>query len=114
MPHESASQFILGSDEYIVLRFLENWPKSFVSETEISRRADGKRRYMEDPGWASGALARLTELKLIELDNLGRYRVNAHPAKKCIKTKRFISPRLREILKRAGYCANCFYKDCAA
>jgi hypothetical protein len=114
MPHKSASQLTLGSDEYIVLRFLENWPESFVSETEIARRADGKKRYLEDPDWASGVLGELAELKLIEQDNLGRYRVNAHPAKKCIKTQQFISPRLREILKRAGYCANCLYKDCVA
>lgn len=114
MPHEPASQFILGSDESVVLRFLKNWPDAFVSETEVARRADGRRRFQEDPGWASAALAQLMELKLIEADSMGRFRVNHHPAKKCVKTQRFVSPRLREILKRAGYCANCLYKDCAA
>lgn len=114
MSHELARQFILGSDESVVLRFLKNWPDSFVSETEVARRADSRRRFQEDPGWASDALAQLTELKLIEADSLGRFRVNHHPAGKCVKTQRFVSPRLREILKQAGYCAHCTCKDCSA
>lgn len=114
MTYEQDSQFILGSDESVVLRFLQNWPDAFVSETEIARRADGRRRFQEDPGWAGGTLARLMELKLVEADRLGRFRASHHSGKKCARTQRFVSPRLREILKRAGYCAHCCYKDCAA
>ena len=92
----------LGADENCVLQFLNHWPDTYVSGTEIARRADGKSRFVEDPRWANLALAQLVELNLIESEPGGRYRVKGQSNVKCGGKRRFIAPHLRAILEKGG------------
>lgn len=95
----------LGTDEICVLRFLNNWPDTFVSSTEIARRADSKHRYREEPRWAVDALSKLLALELVATDSHGKYcvkRVKSQMTVKCGGKKRFIAPHLRAILEKDG------------
>ena len=100
--------FDLSADENSVLNYLNNHAEEFISEMELSRRAEGRHRFMEDPHWAHSALSRLMESNLVKSDGFGRYRVSDdstattseqpnHPG------RRFIDPRLRTILERSGH-----------
>lgn len=110
----NAKNVILNADESCVLRFLKNWPDSFVSDMEIARRADGKSRFSEDPAWADYALGQLLELDLVERDRHGRFRVKPRSSRKCKNKRRFVAPQLHETLRQAGYCMDCFDKNCTA
>jgi hypothetical protein len=89
----------LGMDEKCILQFLKHWRYSFVSGTEIARRADGKARLVDDPRWAGLALFQLVELHLVEHDGHDKYRVKERPTVKCAGKRRFIAPHLQDILK---------------
>jgi hypothetical protein len=92
----------LGADEKCVLQFLNHWPETYVSGTEIARQADGKSRFVEDPRWANLALAQLVEWNLVESETGGEYRVKGRADAKRIGRRRFIAPHLRAILKKSG------------
>lgn len=96
----------LNVDEICILRFLNNWPDAYVSQTEIARRADGKARYRANPRWTAGALSQLRALNLVEADRHGRYRLITDRKKRltvCLGGKqRFVSPYLRAILEKHG------------
>jgi|KBSSwiStaDraftv2_1062776.scaffolds.fasta_scaffold4846083_1 hypothetical protein len=62
-------------DERLILDFLSAFPQVFVSATEISRKADGRHRFTEDPHWAHHALQNLLARRLIEMNNSGHYRL---------------------------------------
>lgn len=92
----------MDSDERQICSYLKTWGRQYVSAREIARRADGKRRYREEPQWAYPVISRLMEQNLIETDGLGHYRnvQTASDAKK--RKKRWVSPHLRRILERSG------------
>jgi len=49
----------MDADEHDICNYLKAWPKQFISAREICRRAGGKRRFRDDPFWATQALLRL-------------------------------------------------------
>ena len=103
---------IPGSDESQILNYLNLWPEAFIPEQEIARRANGKARFREDPDWACRSLAKLYQLGLVEVDERSRVRIRRDPVRNCGKTKRFVAPRVRELLGGKGYCLNCFTRAC--
>lgn len=100
MEHENLN---LGSDESCAYQYLRSHGDEFVSEMEVARRADGVRRFKEEPRWAHVALGQLVDKKLVETDGGGRYRIPPlHPeGEKEAKPEKFIDPRLRKILERS-------------
>ena len=89
-------------DAACVLQYLYLFPNDFLTETEIARRAGERSVFKENPRWAHVALSQLLDLKLVETDGLGRYRVNDVRPEEGGASKRFIAPHLRAILERKG------------
>jgi hypothetical protein len=95
----------LGADENCVMHYLEEHPGNFISEMEVARHADGRHRFQGDTHWAHIALSQLVEMNLVDTDGQGRYRVHADAADAADSpgpARKFIDPRLREILERSG------------
>ncbi len=90
----------MDADEREICNYLKSFPNQFISAREISRRAAGKRRFREEPGWAGPVLARLVERAIIESDSTGHYRLR--PAEKKNKPKKWMAPRIRQILQESG------------
>jgi len=92
----------MDSDERTICDYLKSWPKHYVSAREVARRADGKRRFREDPQWAYPVLTRLLEQGMIETDGLGHYRSKQLSFDKKRRAGKWVSPQLRRILERSG------------
>jgi hypothetical protein len=90
----------MDSDEQFICEFLKFWRGQFVGQREIARRAAGKRKYQEDPGWAKRALARLVEKGIVETDTTGHFRLYFQEKKK--QSKKWIAPDIRNILAASG------------
>jgi hypothetical protein len=67
----------MNGDDQSVLSYLQKYPLCFVSAMEICKRAAGKKRFTEEPDWARPILQRLYQQKVLEVDALGYYRLNA-------------------------------------
>lgn len=63
------------ADETEILKYLNCYPRQFVTGKEVCRRAGGRRRYERDPRWAMPILDRLADRGLLEVDSDRRYRV---------------------------------------
>jgi hypothetical protein len=90
----------MDADEREICLYLKGFPGQFVSFAEISRRAGGKRRYRQEPEWATMVLSRLVEKGLVESDSTGHYRLKFRPKRE--KTIRWVSPQIRAILDKSG------------
>ena len=90
----------MDADEQEIVNYLKSWPKQFVSGREISRRAGGKKRYRDDPYWATQVLIRMAEKNILEVDASGHYRLK--PDEKRHQPKRWISPEIKKILEESG------------
>ena len=90
----------MDADERAICLYLRASPGQWISATEIARRADGKRRFREDPMWASQVILRLVDQAFLESDSTGHYRLR--PLGKRGKAKKWISPRFRRILEESG------------
>lgn len=64
----------LSAEALDILAYLKTDSGRFVSLPEISRRAGGRRRFEESPGWAKRLLPPLLEASLIEVNARGHYR----------------------------------------
>lgn len=73
---------ILNAEALEVIAYLKTAPGKYVSLPEISRRAGGKRKFEESPGWAKTVMPTLVEAGFIEVNARGHYRVpsNAKPS----------------------------------
>jgi hypothetical protein len=91
----------MDSDERAICDYLKSWPKTYVSGREIARRADGKRRFRDQPQWAYPVLSRLLETALIETDGLGHYRFVVTGLEKR-RSQKWLSPQMRRVLERSG------------
>jgi hypothetical protein len=89
----------MDSDETEICNYLKGWPGQFVSGREIARRAAGKWRYRKDPHWAIPVLVRLVEMRILEADASGYYRLRK---KEAPKPKQWISPQIKAILEKSG------------
>ncbi len=94
----------MDSDEREICIYLKACPGQFVSGREISRRASGKQRFRDEPNWATQPLVRLLEQGIIESDSTGHYRLKPRDPK--AKTKKWISPHIKEILEAGGKDVN--------
>ena len=65
----------MDADEQAIVSYLEGYGDQWVNAKEICRRAGGKGRFSEDPSWARPILLRLKELRLVEADLFGRFRL---------------------------------------
>jgi len=90
----------MDADERAICLYLRASPGQWISATEIARRADGKRRFREDPMWASQVILRLVDQAFLESDSTGHYRLR--PLGRRGKAKKWISPRFRRILEESG------------
>jgi hypothetical protein len=90
----------MDADEQVICDFLKSFPKLFVSSREISRRAAGKKRFRENPYWATQVLLRLSEKGVLESDAAGHFRLR--PPEKKNERKRWISPQIKQLLKQSG------------
>jgi hypothetical protein len=89
----------MDADEREICIYLKSWSGVFISGREIARRAGGRRRFRDDPNWASPVIARLVEKKIIEDDAGGHYRLI--PREKN-KVKKWVSPQIKKILEQSG------------
>jgi hypothetical protein len=93
----------MDADQTEICQFLKSWPDQFVSGKEICRRAGGKWRYREDPGWALAILRRMAESSIIETDIAGRFRlIQQAPPTESNTRKLWMSPAIRRILNESG------------
>ncbi|HLH57282.1 MAG TPA: hypothetical protein VKY92_27125 [Verrucomicrobiae bacterium] len=89
----------MDADERDICLYLKGFPGQFIAYKEISRRAAGKRRYRDEPDWATPVLTRMVEKGLIESDSGRHYRLK--PRKK-VKQTRWVSPEIKQILEKSG------------
>jgi hypothetical protein len=90
----------MDADEREICLYLKGFPGQFVSYAEISRRAGGKRRYRQEPEWATPILAKLVEKGIIESDSTGHYKLKIRSKKE--RQVRWVSPQIKKILERSG------------
>ena len=90
----------MDADERDICLYMKGFPGQFVSFAEISRRAGGKRRYRNEPEWATPVLYRMIEKGIIESDSTGHYRLKVRPKRE--KPSRWVSPQIRKILEKSG------------
>jgi len=91
----------MDADEQDILNYLGTCPKQFVSSREICRRASGKKRFNDEPYWATQVLLRMVEKGILEMDASGHYRLK--PDKRDEeKKKRWISPEIEKLLRDSG------------
>jgi len=90
-------------DQNCIVQYLKNFPDQFITEMEITRRADGRDRFVENSHWAHYALSQLLESKQIQTDGSGRYCLASRRAGNGQPARKFIAPQLREILEHSGH-----------
>ena len=95
-----ASYTPMDADEREICLYLKGFPGQFVSYAEISRRAGGKRRFRQEPEWATPIVGRLVEKGVVESDSTGHYRLKVRPRDS--KPARWVSPQIRKILEGSG------------
>jgi len=90
----------MDADERDICIYLKPWRGQLVSGIEISKRAGGKRRFIQNPNWAVPALARLVERGVLETDDSNHFRLPLPQQKG--KTKRWVAPHIQKILEQSG------------
>ena len=90
----------MDADERDICLYLKGFPGQYVSFREISRRAAGKRRYRQEPEWATTVLARMVEKRMIESDSTGHYRIKTRQKQE--GPTRWVSPHIKKILEGSG------------
>ena len=98
-----AKEALLSVDENSVLQYLNNYPDDFVTEMEITRHADGRSRFLQDKHWAHTVLFQLVELRLVDTDGSGRYKLHPASMKKASLRPKFLAPTLRDILEHSDH-----------
>lgn len=89
----------MDAEEKEISDFLKSWPGQFVSGREICRRAGGKWRFRDDPGWAVPVLTRMVERGILESDACGHFRLLTKERK---DKKKWLSPHMKELLEKSG------------
>ena|SRR5437870_4444995 len=90
----------MDADEQAICDYLKAWPRQFISAKEICRRADGKKRFRDEPDWAIRVLIRMMEKGLVEGDAGGHYRLP--PPDRRERPKKWVSPQIKKILEESG------------
>jgi hypothetical protein len=66
---------MVSAEQQQVLNFLQTCPNSSFSPMEVGRKAGTRKQFEEDPRWAIECLRYLLDMKLIERDAQGRYKM---------------------------------------
>jgi hypothetical protein len=66
---------MLSEDERLIIAFLRAQSNTFVSTSEISKRAAPRIKYLRNPQWARPSLRRLVTKCIIEANAQGQYRL---------------------------------------
>ena len=90
----------MDADERDIFRFLKSWGSQFVSVHEVCRRAGNKRRFQEEPEWASPTLLRMVGRGILESDATGHFRIK--PVSRKDRNKLWVEPDIAKILKESG------------
>jgi hypothetical protein len=90
----------MDTDERDIFQFLKTWGSDFTNAREVARRAGSKKKFYEDPAWATPILMRMTERGILESDIQGRFRIK--PVVKKKQSKQWVSPDIAKILKESG------------
>lgn len=77
---------ILSADALEIIAYLKTASGKFFSMAEITRRAAGRQRFEECPGWAKNQMGPLLDEGIVEMNARGHYRLvgkekSGHPAK---------------------------------
>ncbi len=68
-------RMILSAEALDIMAYLNTAPGKFVSMSEICRRAAGRRKFENSPGWAKNFMAPLLEAGLVQVNARGHFRV---------------------------------------
>jgi hypothetical protein len=68
---------MVNAEQQQVLNFLRSSPDACFSAMEVSKRAGNRKQFEKDPRWAINCLRYLLDLKLIERDGQGHYKLAA-------------------------------------
>lgn len=66
---------MINAEQNQVLTFLRSSPNTWFSVMEISRRAGTRKQFEEEPRWAVNCVRYLMDMKLVERDARGHYRI---------------------------------------
>ena len=66
---------MVNAEQQQVLNFLQTSPTTSFAAMEISRRAGTRKQFEHDPRWAINCLRYLLDMKLVERDNRGHYKL---------------------------------------
>ncbi len=91
----------MDADEKDVFRYLRSELGTFVPANSIARHAGGKHKHRETPDWAKAALLRMVERGILEVDDVGAYRLKPRPSIGS-STRHWVSPQLAELLRKSG------------
>jgi len=100
----------MDADEREIYDYLLTFGEQWVNAKEVCRRAGGRKRFNEDNNWAKPILHRLKEQRVLEGDQLGRYRIKPEKEHK----ERWISPDIEKMLRDSGVKADADRADAAA
>jgi CheY-like chemotaxis protein len=67
----------LDPSQVEICAYLASGGERWFSQSEIAKRAGGKKRVQEDPRWALRALPGLVELGIVEINSSGHYRLRS-------------------------------------
>jgi hypothetical protein len=68
---------MVSAEQQQVLNFLRSSRTTAFSAMEVARKAGTRKQFEEDPRWAVECLRYLLDMKLIERDEQGRYKMAA-------------------------------------
>jgi len=93
----------MEADEREIFDYLVTFGEQWVNAKEICRRAGGKKRFNEDNNWAKPVLQRMKDRRVLEGDELGRFRIRPVPKE---HKGRWVSPDIEKILRESGVKAD--------
>ena len=102
----------MDADERLIFDYLQTYGEEWVNAKEICRRAGGKRRFHEDNDWARPVLLRMKDRRVIERDELGRYRIRPQPKKG--HKEHGIAQDIETLLRETGVQVDAERADAAA
>ena len=75
---------MVSAEQQQVLNFLRSSPNTCFSAMEVSRRAGSRKQFEAEPRWAINCLRYLLDLKLVERDLRGHYKIASPQAEPSI------------------------------
>jgi hypothetical protein len=92
----------MQQEEKDICDYLKSMRGQYVSGKEIARRAGGKRRFRQDPTWATPFLLELVDRKIVESDSTGHFRLVNKDEEARSARRKWVSPQMKSILEKGG------------